>query len=484
MFKIKNKSKKIQKGGNDYIDADFLRSYDNNLTKVMSAIKEYSGKHGINLELAKEFIDNQTSPIRREAAKNLIDNTIYITLQEVYDIVGELIDMVYREFNSNDTIYLYCGKPEKSGYFLCVIALHHIKEKGYKEPVFLKQLNHECLDFINNAPLIILDDVSYTGSQLSNLLKDIYYSQMYIKNAPNPPNIYILLIALNESSKITLSEVPSSSNRISNHISGNIYMDPLKESPFKLIYLEDRLYKPLISVLGVEQFFYLKLVFTPWFSIKDDDTIYPAISLYLDSKIADPVSTFTTTLIYGQIPPSNIDFSFFLQQLEAGGGKGNLHSSALSHEEKTRLLNELPSEYKLENGTVSIQHIIKKFIELDKPDKPSDVIAFKPFINTCNENPSLIEIINDASIQKLDYLLFMIQQDTIRDYVITDYIRTHIKERNQIYGNSFERGMHAKITSIKCPVSWYKKGPFQMVGGKKNKTRRRRNHGKSRKHKK
>jgi hypothetical protein len=515
-LKKQDKSKKIkQKGGNTYIDTDFLRCYDDNLRKVMSAIEEYSGKHSIDTVLANEFIENQTSPIRREAAKNLIDNTIYITLQEVYDIIGNLIDIVYPNFNSNDTIYLYSGMPEKSGYFFSVIALNHIRKKGYKEPIFLKKLTDECFDNISDSPIIILDDVSYSGSQLSEQLKSIYYSRMYIKESPNyPPNIYILLVALNDISKKMLSEVPSSKNITSS----KIYIDPYKESPFKLIYLEDRLYKSLISILGIEKFIYLKMLFAPWLCLDDNALCLPPVSLYLDSKIADPVSTFTTTLIYGQIPPSNVDFSFFIKVIHDGGLKGKLYD--IPQELKTRLLNELSAEFKSENSNSSdflIEKIIKNFIKLDVQDKPSNEILFKPFINTCNSNPSLIEIIEDESIKKLNYLIFMLPQDcftkkncSIDFAAIEDYI-IYLKENGYFVSKDYEvkdntgkiskkpritthdgnlptMEIHKKITSVKCPISWYKKGPFKMectslVGGKKNKTKRRSNRKKTRKNK-
>ena len=72
-----------QKGGNNFMDSDFIRCFNVNLARVMDAVNEYSGKHNIDQELAHEFINGQTSAIRREAAQNLIQNTIYITLEEV-----------------------------------------------------------------------------------------------------------------------------------------------------------------------------------------------------------------------------------------------------------------------------------------------------------------------------------------------------------------------------------------------------------------
>jgi hypothetical protein len=474
-FNFRNKSKKFlknQKGGNNFIDSDFLNCYEANLQKVMGAIKEYSGKHNIDISIAEEFIENQTSQIRRDAARNLISNTIYITLKEVYDIIGQLIDKVYSDFNSDETIYLYTGKPEKSSYFLCVIALKHIREKGYKEPIFIKELNNEIFDLIEKSPLIMLDDVSYSASQLSEQLKSIYYNRMYKKEPPNyPPNIYILLIALNTVSKKKLSEVPGSKRR-----SGKLYLD-LTVSPFKLIYLEDRLYTPLICKIGIEKFIYLTLLFSPWLCICNGYTLgQPYVSLYLDNKIADPVSTFTTTLIYGQIPPSNIDFSYILQKLDEGGGFDTLYY--LEPIEITRLLGELPGEFKKGNKVLPAP-IINKFIELDKPDKPdkpSDEIEFKPFINACNKDVLLNEIIQDEHVKRLDYLIFMIPQDcfnnndcSITYHPVEDYLQ---KKQYLIVEDDITTGMtesgskvseiHKKITSFKCPVSWYKKGKFQM----------------------
>jgi hypothetical protein len=69
----------------------FLRCYKKNLGKVQSAIRKYSGIHTINKDAARTFIDSQLSEIRRQAAKDLIDNTVYITLEEVSSIVEQLI---------------------------------------------------------------------------------------------------------------------------------------------------------------------------------------------------------------------------------------------------------------------------------------------------------------------------------------------------------------------------------------------------------
>jgi len=490
-FKFRNRSnKKIlnQKGGTDFIDSNFISCFDNNLTKIMDAIAMYSGIHAIDPVKAREFIENQTSPIRREAAENLISNTHYITLQQVYDIVGELIEEVYSKFDESETIYLYSGYPEKSFYFLCVIALHHIRQKGYKEPVFIKTLGNELFDIAENSPIIILDDVSYSGSQLSELLKKIYYEQVY-KRKKTPPNIYILLIALNDISKRQLSLVPSSERRTRS----GIYIDDLKESPFKLIYLEKYLYKPLISILGIEKYNYVKLLFASWLCFEPFVEL-PCVSLYLDHKIADPVSTFTITLIYGQVPPSNTDFSYFNDLYQYPPSFSHLDPI-----EKDRLLSELSEDFKsINNKSITLlpKKIIEKFIKIDSEttDKPSTEILFYPFVSSCNQNRLLNEIIQDRKIKELDYFIFMLPQDCFADNNcsisygnIEEYLnyKNYLNSSGQSLSNTknefTETGLeiaelHKKITSFKCPVSWYKKGDLKMGctvgGGKKNKTRR------------
>jgi hypothetical protein len=495
-----NFSKKNQKGGNNYIDQDFERCYDENLERVMNAIREYSGKHSIDHEKAREFIDRQTSPIRREAAQNLVENTIYITLEEIFIIIGELIERLYNTYNFNnieDNIYMYTGKIDKSTYFLCVLALYHIKEKGYKKPIFVKEMTNIFFDDIRLSPLIILDDFSYSGSQLADQLNYIYHERMYVVPPPNePPNIHILLIGLNDISKKRLSKVPSERRKVLR--SGTMLNYKLStDSPFKLLYLEDRLYRPLISILGIEKFTYMTLLFSPWiYGASGSGLGLPHVSLYLDSKIADPVSTFTTTLIYGQIPPSDVNFQYFIDN----DCYPNDLIENLESDEINRLLSELPEEFKY-NNKLSSQKLIKNFIKLDSEntDRRSDRITFNPFINTCSQNSIINEIIHDENISTLDYLIFMIPQEcfNIKDVCSFDneLIKYYLIEKNYIIEGRGRTGKdtfteeglsileyHNKITQVKCPISWYKKGPFEMVcisnntyGGKKNRTRRLKN---------
>ena len=71
----------------------------------------------------EKFINEQLTPIRRQAAKDLIDNTIYIKLKDTMKIVEQLIHQIYQRYATIGEIrkpYIYCGSPNKSFYFFSV----------------------------------------------------------------------------------------------------------------------------------------------------------------------------------------------------------------------------------------------------------------------------------------------------------------------------------------------------------------------------
>jgi hypothetical protein len=177
---VKNIHRKISKYIYDKniegIDNNYYYCYEDNIKKILNAIKKYSGKHNININKAELFINSQVSNIRRQAAKDIIDNTIYITLQEVGDIIEELILKLYNkyELNKYKNIYIYCGMENTSFYFMSIMGLYYIRKHKLKEPTnFIKTYTHEVFDYIGKDPIIMIDDASYSGSQLSNLLKNI-----------------------------------------------------------------------------------------------------------------------------------------------------------------------------------------------------------------------------------------------------------------------------------------------------------------------
>ena len=117
-------------------DANFKRCYDANLDKILTAITTYSGIHTIDENASRQFIETQLTPMRQKAARDLIENTIYITLEEINELTRYLIIELYKTLNPDDTVYFYTGQVHKSNYFINVLALYHIRDLGYKDPVF------------------------------------------------------------------------------------------------------------------------------------------------------------------------------------------------------------------------------------------------------------------------------------------------------------------------------------------------------------
>ena len=100
------------------IHTTFLSTYSVNIAKIKEALKE-SGKHGFHSDVNK-FIDGQISPIRRQAARDLIENTKYITLQETFHIVEELIHRVYARIDTTQEVFYIVAKTKNHFIFLHV----------------------------------------------------------------------------------------------------------------------------------------------------------------------------------------------------------------------------------------------------------------------------------------------------------------------------------------------------------------------------
>lgn len=455
--KSKNRSKRNTKQNMKQItgggyDDTFLECYEENLKKVKTAINEYSGKHNINKKQADQFIENQLTHARKQAARDLVENTIYITLREIADAVKELVREAYSQFKEEDDIYLYTGPKGKSFYFLSVLALRYIRKHGLKEPVkFISKFTNELFDEIGESPIIVLDDVAYSGSQLSEMMNNIFYDRV-VRNNKSPPNIHILVIALNTFSKNRLSRVPKTKSRE--------FVLTWQPSPFKLIYSEERLFKPLILKLGIQRYFNLNLFFSPY-------TMYtPYIALYLDYKIADEASTYKNVLFYGPIVPHDYDYNKFLEAqdyLYDIFPMKDLFDEGQYDELFEKFNEEYETSFK-KNDYRLIKKMLDNLTEIDT----FATSKFYPFINNCNNNEKLLEILGDEDVQNLDYSLFIAPEGCIegnKDCVTSDensleYLKMVMKEKSLEKSKVIETSN--KIYSYNCPLTWYKSGELKL----------------------
>lgn len=463
---IKQQKKKYIGGDHD----SFMRNYEANLEKIQTAILRTSGSHLIDIDSANSFIERQISPVRRQAARDLIENTEYITLEEMSRTIEQLIIRLYEEYHLNEStepIYFVCGKPEKSNYFITVLGLFYIRKNHFREPLFIDDLNDDILNDIGTNPLIIMDDVAYSGSQLSDQMDKIYYDRV-IEQKLVTPRIFILVAGLNKISLRRLTRVPS------NKLIGK-YFDNYIESPFTLLYMPDKLYDPLLLKIGIERYSYVNLFFSPY-----TKGIFPFVSIYLDHKVADAVSTYLKALVYGPIVPANYDYQYLYgdEHMDNSGFFG-FHID-LTPDEKEQLM----SKFNEENGTsfkinerdigrelgMYMLNKLKTIDNIDDEYKELNHLTFSPFINTCKDDPEIISNISDEEIINFNYSLFIATgKDDIPSpskpkysYNPIEFYTYEIAKNNGIRLRKVLE-INSKIESFRCPKSWYKEGPLAMV---------------------
>ena len=447
---------KLIKGGTHYND-NFLEKYDKNLEKVNEAIEKYSGKHKIQKKQANKFIENQLTDARRQAARDLVENSIYITLEEVSQAVEHLIKKAYAKFSPDADIYLYTGPKEKSFYFLSTLALFYIRKNGLKEPKkFISNFTVELFDEIGNSPIILIDDVAYSGSQLSTMMNNIYYV-FVVKNSKPPPNIFILLVALNTFSKNRLSLVPKKKDR-----RDTIVLE-WTQSPFQLIYSKKRLYEPLVIKLGIQRYFNINVLFSPY----TKDT--PYVALYLDYKVADEASTYKNVLFYGPIVPEDYDYKKYITDMNYLDYQYEFYTSKeyFDEGEYNKIFQDFNKEFGTSFTSYNINLTKQLLYNLIESDKFSSS-KFYPLVSTCNETEELIAILEDENVQNFDYRLFVAPQGCIEgnlDCVASgpidqDYFKNIMKEKS--LSKTEVVRISDKIYGYNCPLTWYKKGDLKL----------------------
>ena len=143
----------------------FLNDYDRTINQIISLRDSTSGSHPIDKNKAEQWINGQLDERRRKAARNLINNTHYITFNELFEDVRDTVIHIYNSLDISDNIFMYIGWKGNSYYFIGIIAMYFIKLFKYKEPI--------CVDTLReNSQIIMFDDCSYTGSQFFKILKE------------------------------------------------------------------------------------------------------------------------------------------------------------------------------------------------------------------------------------------------------------------------------------------------------------------------
>lgn len=429
---------------------EFYSNFDENLQKIFKVVKQTSGTHNINQQKAELWIKSQLTPKRRKAAKNLIECTEYITYDQLFINIENLIIKLYNQIFLDFTeaiIYLFVSRKDSSTYFISILVIYFIKLHNFQEPKIITDFSIENLIKVNSNPIIWIDDVMYSGNQIKLTIEKMYmeiYQKIDFQNIfEKVPKIYIGVIGVNSFSMNSLEFLNKYALRINNKIN----TDPIfreryfkniltKKYPFPFYITAEIIYQTIYEKIGEKDFAEMIYFFSPY------NFGFPIVSIYLDWKMADSTSTFMKTLMYGPILPTNLNYDTdFLDNLYA------CHNDfkTINFGEYIFKIKKMDENYVKKNN----------FEELN--------IKWIPFIFNCTNQINF----------KIPYNWFIISNEiskeikdeefiTYEQYVKDNDPKT-IDEEYQKYIIYFEeRNKYLPLVEeiqnpkIRCPVSWYK----------------------------
>jgi hypothetical protein len=242
-----------------------------------------SGKHHVNQEKLQEWINSQASPRRREAASALAKQIRYFTLADTIALSAKVITEMYNDpekpISPTNKLKWYTGPTDKSGYLISILCYHLAKLSGYRLPdEILTTLTANDMD--ESTTIFYLDDMSYSSSQLKNILTKI--------RSKNP----------NLDMRIGLTVATSLAERLLQTLNKTIVSYQKVPNPFKRYIGE--IIPDIEEILGEKLYTDCIVYFSSFRS--------PPCICYFDHKTADSASTFLYVLSFGPVPPSQLDF--------------------------------------------------------------------------------------------------------------------------------------------------------------------------------
>lgn len=229
-------------------------------------------KHNINNTKLKEWLDKSDSHIK-SIAHEFILKTKYIS----YSIFKKYLKNTYFEMlKSLNTTKLQffiisdnssISYKNKSGYWVLSHIIPYIDSKIYNYKIIY---NINDIDY--NLPVIIPDDATYSGSQISSFIEHFSNKKC---------DIYILIPFISNTAIDTITKTFKE-----NQIDGTLYF------PTKQKYIIKSIYELMTQDKIIKLFSYYT---------KDGQNVreYP---IYFDHKVADNYSSFPLIYTYGIIP--------------------------------------------------------------------------------------------------------------------------------------------------------------------------------------
>jgi hypothetical protein len=462
------------------VTEEFINAFDANMDYYNEIISMYSGKHNIDNIKANEWILAQPTERSKNAARNLIKHTKYVTFNDLLNIIEELVIKNYANLvndpkNQKKSIYLYVADKNKSNYFISCLAYNFMKKHNIKLPTrFISmEIDHFKLYKIAEQNLVIyFDDMAYSGLQIKNTITplfEIYTLKEIIKNIK--PDLFYLDGTINILNKVN-NNLQKPNKKLDdtffmlmsfiyeNYAATNSYKY-VKENfvkDFKQNYIKELKTEHVngfniflvgsnidaityISNINVELSTGINIEFNNqqnvfcnkiYKRLKDEiseeeifDMAYyfsygvvPNVSIYYDHKIADMTSTFSKVLNYGPIVPDNYDIS--------------------NYYDIDQYIKNI--DYFIKDNKYPITHnyltLFKKYYKNNKIENNSNItnyknIQFKPFINNCFEVDKIIE---NQHMKEIEYLMFISDtHNDVNDKTQYDLAITHHNQLQYSY---------------------------------------------------
>lgn len=471
---------------------NFLDLYDQYLEKILYAVENYSGKHSINMEKAEEWINRQPFPEAQQAARNIIKHTKYVTMIDVYNNIESLVLNQYKTLlekneKKDKKIIMIVGKQNKSFFFLSVLAVYFMKKHGLRIP---DEFHSTFIDFNTNKTDIIIcfDDMSYTGSQMGDMLeKSLDYNSLcelcdYInkkydeyKIINNEVNEIIKNIKEPKNMKkfITKDKILGIQSKLINYLNTLIFnlnlnyleKDVLKEEIKKdLLNLLSNIQFPDINIflLGLNKHSLHKLTsFTKSYTYihflsKEFEFHYENpfhINYYeiipLIEELVDEKELYYIVYYFSFMICPNVLLYYDFKIADTVSTIANVYNYGVIVPDNFDLYNYFPlikeiiennktllnKSFDTLNAKERYNYLIMKYytIPSNEPIFTKTTISFSPFLNNCYQ---VYSIINDTRMKDLNYLLMFITDDldigiideSLSDMSLIDYYTTNIKE--------------------------------------------------------
>lgn len=422
---------------------DFYTNYDENLNKIFEIRDKISGTHNINNIKANLWIESQTTELRKETARNLIENTHYFTFNQVVEYVRNLTYKIYEkiiiDYEENFDLYLFVDNKDGSTYFIGILVVYFLRLKKIYDPIIIDKWDPKILSKIN-GPIIFIDDMIYGGGKLSGMLQQIFHHSAREYFGEKIINIYIGVIVSNSTSMNMVNSVLD----LKDNINHNIF------------FISELHIETMAEKIGDNKFFNIIYFFSPF------DFGYPVVSCYFDHKIADASSTFLIALMYGPVLPSRLNYNdkFLITSLNTENNDG-----------------EIPIDFEY------IKRL--ELIDIEQNTNFSE-LNFIPFINGCNNLPKNIIpynwlILSYVILENIvfEYEKFRVKKFDIEKYNSRIYNESgrKITKKEKIatleeYQNFLQIGNDLfkyyylieenKDPNIRCPSSWYKQNKYKL----------------------